>query len=340
MKLLVTGGLGFIGSNFIRHMLSAHPDCQITNLDKQTYAGNPENLKEFKKNSHYTWVKADILDRKKVDACMSRVEAVVHFAAETHVDRSILDSGDFIRTNVLGTQVLLESAKASGVKRFVHVSTDEVYGSKETGDSREEDVLLPNSPYASSKAASDLLARSYFVTYGFPVIVTRSSNNFGPYQYPEKAIPLLITNALEDKSFPLYGDGLQVRDWLYVLDHAKALDTVLERGVPGEIYNIGGTRSCANVDLVKNILNLMNKSESLIQRIPDRPGHDRRYALNCDRLRALGWKPRASFEDALRQTIGWYKQNKPWWSKIKSGREYRTYYKKQYVREGRLAVRH
>lgn len=330
MKILVTGGLGFIGSNFIRHILSSHSDHQVVNLDKKTYAGNPENLKDLKKNSRYAWVRADILDRKKVDRLMGQVQAVVHFAAQTHVDRSILDSGEFVRTNVLGTQVLLESARAYGVKRFVHVSTDEVYGSKLEGESKEEDMLLPNSPYAASKAASDHLVRSYFVTYGFPAVVTRSSNNFGPYQYPEKAVPLLMTNAMQDKPYPLYGDGLQVRDWLYVLDHVRALDLILEKGRPGEIYNIGGTHSCANLELARQVLRLMGKPETLIQKVPDRPGHDRRYALNCDKLRALGWKPEFSFDKALRDTITWYQQNKSWWSKLKKDKDYQTYYEKQY----------
>jgi len=274
MRILVTGGLGFIGSNFVRHILEKYPAYTIINIDKKTYAGNPENLKDIKSSPRYKWLKADITDRKKVSEAMKNADAVVHFAAETHVDRSILAPAEFIKTNVMGTQTLLESAKAHKISRFVHVSTDEVYGSKETGKSGEGDALMPNSPYAASKAASDLLARSYWVTYGVPCIITRCTNNFGPYQYPEKMLPLLITNAFQDRDFPLYGDGLQVRDWVYVLDHVKALDAVLHRGFAGETYNIGTMNEWTNFNLAKTVLKIMGKPESLIKKVQDRPGHD------------------------------------------------------------------
>ena len=331
MKLLVTGGLGFIGSNFIHYFLRRYPRAQILNLDKQTYAGNPANLRDLAEDHRYRWVKADICDPRVVDKCMRGVDAVVHFAAETHVDRSILDAGAFLQTNVVGTQVLLDAALRHEIRRFVHVSTDEVYGSVSRGYSTEKDQLLPNSPYAASKAASDLIVRSYVVTHKLPAIVTRASNNFGPYQYPEKAVPLLITNLLEDIPFPLYGDGLNVRDWLYVLDHARAIDLVLREGLPGEIYNIGGSFSCNNRELVRRVRTLMGKPESLIKRVPDRAGHDRRYALDCSKLRSLGWKPETDFRRALADTIGWYRTNESWWRPIKQKLGFKTYYRKQYT---------
>ncbi len=331
MKLIVTGGLGFIGSNFVRHMLSSRRDVEIVNIDKRTYAGNPANLADFGDNPRYRWLKADICDSKAMLAAFEGVDAAVHFAAETHVDRSILGPAAFVKTNVLGTQTLLEAARARGIKKFVHVSTDEVYGSVQTGESVEGDPLLPNSPYAASKAASDLMARSYFVTFGMPVVVTRCSNNFGPYQYPEKALPLLITNALEDKPFPLYGDGMNVRDWLFVLDHVTAIETVLERGVPGEIYNIGGGYSAPNIEFIRSVLRVMGKPESLIQFVKDRPGHDRRYALSHEKLtRELGWKPSFAFEDAIKLTVQWYTDNRGWWTALKKKAAYNSYHKKQY----------
>jgi len=328
-KILVTGGLGFIGSNFVRHVLQTK-DWHILNLDLKTYSGNPENLKEFSGNPRYQWIHADITDPTAVKPLMGQVSTVIHFAAETHVDRSILDGTSFVKTNVLGTQVLLEAARENNMKLFLHVSTDEVYGSVAQGESLETDPLLPNSPYAASKASSDLMARAYHVTHGLPVVVTRCSNNFGPYQYPEKALPLLITNAMRDIPFPLYGDGSHVRDWLYVIDHVKALILLLEKGVPGEIYNIGGSFSISNRDLVNQVLGIMKKPTTLIQPVADRPGHDRRYALNCDKLKKLGWKPETSFQEALHETIRWYQAHKDWWQPLIEKKSFQTYYKKQY----------
>ena len=331
MKLLVTGGLGFIGSHFIRWSLARHPGCRIVNLDKKTYAGNPANLEDVSRNPRYRWVRGDIGDGTLASELMEGTDAVVHFAAESHVDRSIADPVAFLRTNVIGTQVLLSAARAQGVRRFLHVGTDEVYGSKAAGSSVETDALLPNSPYAASKAAADHLARAAFVTYGLPGIVTRSCNNFGPNQFPEKAIPLLITNALEDKPFPLYGDGKQVRDWLYVLDSVEALDAVLHRAKPGGVYNIGGAFSCPNRHLVYEILKLMGKPRSLIERVPDRLGHDRRYSVNCSKLQSeIGWRPRTAFSKALLETIEWYRNNRRWWQGIKGKSGFTRYYTRQY----------
>jgi len=335
MKVIVTGGLGFIGSNFVRHIHDTHTDWDITNIDKRTYAGNPDNVASIKNSPRYHWLKADITNRKKMHEAIAGADAVVHFAAETHVDRSILAPEVFMRTNVLGTQSLLDAAKAHKVPKFVHVSTDEVYGSVPEGESVETDPLEPNSPYSVSKAASDMLARAYFITFGLPVCITRCSNNYGPNQHPEKAIPLLITNALEDKPFPLYGDGKNVRDWLYVLDHAKAIEAVLLKGRPGEIYNIGGGTSLANVDLIERVLKVMGKPLSLIQRVPDRAGHDRRYALSCEKLmKELGWKPEHDFEAGIRETVEWYTKNRKWWQKAKRTAEFRKYQQKQYAERG------
>ncbi|MDP3541251.1 MAG: dTDP-glucose 4,6-dehydratase [Elusimicrobiota bacterium] len=326
MKVLVTGGLGFIGSNFIRHLVKARPAWKIVNLDKQTYAGNPANLAGLK----VLTVKKDICDAKAVDAAMKGSDYVVHFAAETHVDRSILDAGAFLKTNVLGTQVLLDAALRHKVKRFLHVSTDEVYGSIPKGYSKEGDHLEPNSPYAASKAASDLLVRSYFVTHKAPVITTRASNNYGPYQYPEKALPLMITNFMEDKPFPQYGDGKQVRDWLHVRDHARAILTVLEKGTLGEVYNIGGSYTCQNKELIRKVLRLMKKPNGLVTRVEDRKGHDRRYALDCSKLKRLGFKHEYDFERGLAQTIAWYMNHEAWWRPLKVAGGYRAYVKKAY----------
>lgn len=326
MKILVTGGLGFIGANFIRHLAKARPAWAIVNLDKQTYAGNPENLAGLNVRT----VKKDICDAKAVDAAMAGCDHVVHFAAETHVDRSILDAGAFLKTNILGTQVLLDAALRRKVKRFLHVSTDEVYGSIPRGYSKEGDHLEPNSPYAASKAASDLLVRSYFVTHKAPVLTTRASNNYGPYQYPEKALPLMITNFMEDKPFPQYGDGKQVRDWLHVRDHARAILTVLEKGALGEIYNIGGSYTCQNRELIERVLRLMKKPNGLIVRVEDRKGHDRRYALDCSKLKRLGFKHEYNFERGLAQTIAWYMNNEAWWRPLKVAGGYRTYLQKAY----------
>ncbi len=331
-KIFVTGGCGFIGSNFIHYVLAQRPDVEIVNFDKLTYAGNLENLADVEKDARYSFVKGDIADRAAVEAALTAgFDAVMNFAAETHVDRSILDAGDFVRSNVLGTQVLLEVARARGVKRFVQISTDEVYGSLgPTGYFTEETPLAPNSPYSASKAAGDLIGRSYFHTFGFPVIVTRCSNNFGPYQFPEKLIPLFVTNALADENLPLYGDGMNVRDWIYVDDHSSAILAVLEKGEPGQVYNIGGGNERANVDITKMILSILGKPESLITFVKDRPGHDRRYAIDSAKVEnALGWAPEHSFEEALERTVKWYVDNPTWWQHVKSG-EYMEYYRKQY----------
>ena len=329
MRLLVTGGAGFIGSNFVRHVLAAHPGDSIVNLDRLTYAGNLENLRDVESNPRYRFLKGDICDASAVREAMRGVDAVVHFAAETHVDRSNLGADDFLRTNVTGTFVLLEAARALGIGRFLAVSTDEVYGSIAAGAAREGDPLNPSNPYAASKAAADLLVRAYWTTHRLPVLITRSSNNFGPYQYPEKVIPLFVTNALEDRPLPLYGDGRNVRDWLYVLDNCAAIDLVLRRGVDGEIYNIGGGVEVPNVTLTRRILALLDKPESLITPVADRPGHDRRYALDSSKVRALGWAPTTGFDAALAATVQWYRTHEAWWKPIKSG-AFRQYYEAQY----------
>lgn len=331
-KLFVTGGAGFIGSNFIRWALDHSSDVEITNFDSLTYAGNLENLTDLEANPRYSFVKGDVADRQAVEAALDTgFDAVVNFAAETHVDRSILDAGDFIRTNVLGTQVLLDVARAREVKRFVQISTDEVYGSLgPTGYFTETTPLAPSSPYSASKAAADLVALSYFTTFGLPVLVTRCSNNFGPFQFPEKLIPLFVTNAMAGEELPLYGDGMNVRDWIYVDDHGSAVMAVLERGAPGEVYNIGGGNERTNVDITKLILQTLGKPESLIRFVTDRPGHDRRYAIDSAKIEGeLSWKPAHSFEEAMKHTIKWYVENEPWWQHVKSG-EYMEYYEKQY----------
>jgi len=332
MKLFVTGGCGFIGSNFIRFALAHRPDVSILNYDKLTYAGNPENLSDVAGDARYGFVKGDVADRAAVAAALDEsFDAVVNFAAETHVDRSILDAGEFIRTNVLGTQVLLEVARARGTQKFVQISTDEVYGALgATGYFTEQTPIAPNSPYSASKAAADLVARSYFHTFGMPVVVTRCSNNLGPYQFPEKLIPLFVTNALAGEKLPLYGDGGNVRDWIHVDDHSSAILAVLDRGAPGEVYNIGGGNERANVDITKQILRILGKSETLIKFVQDRPGHDRRYAIDSTKTRdALGWAPARGFEEALEATVKWYVENRRWWERVKSG-AYREYYQKQY----------
>ena len=328
MKVLVTGGLGFIGSNFIRTALKARSYWTIVNLDSRTYAGNPANLADIK--ARYKWIKADIRDSKAVDRAMKGCELVAHFAAETHVDRSILDASAFLSTNIIGTQVLLDAAMRHKVRRFLHVSTDEVYGSIPKGYSKEGDQLEPNSPYAASKAASDLLVRSYFVTHKAPVVTTRASNNYGPYQYPEKALPLMISNFMDGKPFPQYGDGRQVRDWLHVVDHARAILLVLEKGILGDVYNIGGSYTCENRELIAKVLRLMGKDASLVTRVEDRKGHDRRYALDCSKLKRLGFKHAYDFEKGLRETIAWYQANEKWWRPLKVGGGYRAYYKAAY----------
>lgn len=316
-RLLITGGAGFIGSNFIRHMLAKYPGYHITNLDKLTYCGNRENLKDIDGSRNYKFVKGDIADEKLVNRLAKNCDAVVNFAAETHVDRSITDPVSFVRTNVTGTQVLLEAVKKHGIARYIQISTDEVYGSTLKGAFKEDDPLLPNSPYSATKAGADLLVRSYFVTYKMPVIITRSSNNYGPYQYPEKVIPLFVTNLLEGKKVPLYGDGMNVRDWLFVQDNCEAIDVVLHKGVPGEVYNIGGGNEIANLDLTHSILKALGKNADSIQYVTDRPGHDRRYALDISKISRLGWKPRHDFHSALILTVEWYRKNAAWWKKLK-----------------------
>ncbi len=331
-RILVTGGCGFIGSNFVRYMLSRHPELEIWNLDALTYAGNLENLKDLEGDPRHHFVRGDITDRATVEQVMGQgIDAVVNFAAESHVDRSIHDSTPFIRTNVLGTQVLLDAARKHGVRRFIQISTDEVYGSLgPTGYFTEETPLAPNSPYSASKAAADLLVRAYHHTFGFPAIITRCSNNYGPYQFPEKLIPLFIANALNDQPLPLYGDGLQVRDWIHVLDHCHAIDLVLQRGLPGEVYNVGGRCEKTNLEVTRTILQLLGKPESLIRFVEDRPGHDRRYAIDCSKIeRELGWRPQVPFEEGLRETIRWYQEHQDWVDRVRSG-EYRRYYELQY----------
>ena len=333
MNILVTGGCGFIGANFVRYMLSAHPEDTILNVDKLTYAGNPENLSGIQADGRYVFVRGDICERGVIEPLVvkHRIDAVINFAAESHVDRSITGPAVFIETNVAGTNVLLEAAKDNGVGRFIQISTDEVYGSLGAeGRFTETTPLHPNSPYAASKAAADLLALAYHHTFGLPVVITRCSNNYGPYQFPEKLLPLMIANALDGKPLPVYGDGLNVRDWLYVKDHCVAVDMVLRRGKAGEIYNIGGNNEWANIDIVKLLLKKLGKPESLITFVKDRPGHDRRYAIDASRIaRELAWKPSVTFEQGISETIEWYRTNETWWRRIISG-EYREYYRKMY----------
>ncbi|MDI6789308.1 MAG: dTDP-glucose 4,6-dehydratase [Thermodesulfobacteriota bacterium] len=330
MHILITGGCGFIASNFVHYLLERY-DYRIINLDALTYAGNPENLREFENNPRYKFIHGRIEDVKAVKKALRGVDRIVHFAAESHVDRSITNAQPFIQTNVAGTQVLLDACRQAKIDRFIHVSTDEVYGSLGDKDRFTETTpLAPNSPYAASKAASDLLVRATAKTHGLPSIITRCSNNYGPYQFPEKLIPLMITNALEDKPLPVYGDGLNVRDWIHVTDHCAALDTVLHRGIVGETYNIGGESERKNIDVVKTILRLLEKSESLITFVDDRPGHDRRYAMDIKKIkRQLKWSPAVTFEKGLELTIDWYRRNEKWWRRVKSGR-YRQYYQKMY----------
>jgi len=318
LKILVTGGCGFIGSNFIRYMFATYPDIEIVNLDKLTYAGNPENLRDVEGLDGYAFVRGDICDETLVGKVVSGgFDAVLNFAAESHVDRSITGPRDFIQTDVFGTFTLLEAARRQGVHRYLQVSTDEVYGSIEDGSFTEESPIEPNSPYSASKAAGDLLVRAYYVTYGMPVVITRSSNNFGPYQYPEKLMPLFITNALDDISLPLYGDGMNVRDWLFVTDNCAAIDLVLHDGEPGEVYNIGGAQERANIEITRAILDILDKPESLIEYVTDRPGHDRRYSLDSAKIAALGYKPREDFEGMLAETVRWYVDNRAWWEQLK-----------------------
>lgn len=330
MKLLVTGGAGFIGANFIQYMLAKYDDYEIINFDKLTYAGNLDNLRDVEDNPRYSFVKGDIADAEAVGEHVSGIDAVVNFAAETHVDRSIHDAGSFIRTDVVGIHAILEQARKHDVQKVVLVSTDEVYGSIDDGSFHEIDRLDPSSPYSASKAGGELLALAYHKTFGAPVCITRGSNTYGPYQYPEKVIPLFVTNALDDIPLPLYGDGLNVRDWLYVTDHCSGIDLVLQNGEAGEIYNIGGGNERTNIEITHMILDLLNKPKSLIKPVTDRPAHDRRYSIECEKMNALGWRPAQNFEEGMRLTVDWYVNNQWWWRKLKS-EEYLQYYQKQYA---------
>ncbi|CAI8715807.1 dTDP-glucose 4,6-dehydratase [Bacillus pseudomycoides] len=322
MNVLVTGGAGFIGSNFVRYFLKKYPDSHVINYDLLTYAGNLSSIKDIEPHSNYTFIQGDIRDAKKIQAVMQdyKIDSIVHFAAESHVDRSIQGPMQFYTTNIVGTALLLEAAKAFGIQRFLHISTDEVYGSLgEIGYFTEETPVSPNSPYSASKASSDLIALSYFETYKLPVIVTRCSNNYGPYQYPEKLIPLMITNAMEDKELPVYGTGQNVRDWLHVFDHCTAIDLVLHNGRDGEIYNVGGNNEKRNIEIVETILEKLGKSKNMISFVPDRLGHDWRYAIDSSKLqRELGWKPIYSFTKGLEDTMEWYRNNEQWWKPLKS----------------------
>jgi dTDP-glucose 4,6-dehydratase len=331
-RILVTGGAGFIGCNFARHVAQARPDWEVVVLDKLTYAGRRENLADLEGRPGFTFVQGDIADKDAVAAVLPGCAYVVNFAAETHVDRSLYDAGSFIQTDVYGTFVLLEEARrCRDLKMFVQISTDEVYGSVESGSSRETDALMPRNPYSASKAGGDRLAYSYFATYGLPVIVTRASNNYGPFQYPEKVIPLFVTHALDGIPVPLYGDGMNVRDWLHVDDHCRAIDLLLERGAAGETYNVGGGNEVRNIDLTRRILSLVGRPESLIRPVQDRPGHDRRYSLDCAKLRAMGWAPQVPFEEGLRRTVDWYRAHEPWWRPIKEDSPaFRDHYQKHY----------
>ena len=332
VNVLVTGGAGFIGSNFVRWAITAHPDWHVTTLDKLTYAGRLENLKDLADHPRHTFVRGDIADAVVSAPLVEASEIVVHFAAETHVDRSLQSAGDFIHTDVVGTFVLLEAARrAPGLRRFVQISTDEVYGSVPEGASRETDELRPRNPYSASKAAADRLAYSYWASYRVPVVVTRASNNYGPNQFPEKVIPLFITNLIDGIKVPLYGDGLNVRDWLHVDDHCRAIDLVIEQGTDGEVYNIGGGNEVRNVDLTKQLIALVGRDDSMIQPVADRPGHDRRYALDTSKLRAMGWTPEMPFEQGLGETVRWYRENEWWWRPIKEqDAAFRAYYEAQY----------
>ena len=332
VKVLVTGGAGFIGSNFVRYALAAHPDWQVTTLDKLTYAGRLENLETVKDEPRCRFVKGDVADAAVAGPLVKDSDIVVHFAAETHVDRSIKNAGEFITTDVYGTFVLLEAARENpSLRRFVQISTDEVYGSVPEGSSKETDELRPRNPYSASKAGADRLAYSYWATYNVPVVITRASNNYGPNQFPEKIIPLFITNLLDDIPVPLYGDGQNERDWLHVDDHCRGVDLLIDKGQPGEVYNIGGGNQVKNVDLTYRILELVGKPASLIKPVADRPGHDRRYSLDTGKLESLGWQPRERFEAGLAKTVQWYRDNERWWRPIKDhDPEFRKYYQGQY----------
>ena len=333
-NILIAGGAGFIGSNFVRYILNKYPDYKVVVYDKLTYAGNLDNLRDVADDPRYTFVRGDICDAEKVDEVMREheIDALVNLAAETHVDRSLMEAGSFIQTDVFGTYILLEAARKYQVERYHQVSTDEVYGQILEGSSLETDPLLTRSPYAASKAGGDLMCHAYFVSFDVPATITRGSNNIGPYQYPEKVIPLFVTNAIDDLPLPLYGDGRQMRDYQYVSDHCEGIDVVLHKGQLGEVYNLGTEVETFNIVMARMILKLLGKPESLIQHVRDRPGHDRRYSINCDKIKALGWRSHHTFEQSLEKTVQWYVDNEWWWRKIKSG-EYAEYYRQQY--EGR-----
>lgn len=335
--ILVTGGAGFIGSNFVRHLFRERRGIRVTVLDKLTYAGNVENLRAFRGRRDFRFVRGDICDARLLDRLLPGIDIVYNFAAETHVDRSILSGGSFVRTDVLGTYTILQGALRHRIGRFVQVSTDEVYGSTARGSFREDDPIRPNSPYSASKSGGDLLARAFFKTYGLPVVVTRSSNNYGPYQHPEKFIPLFATNAFDGKPLPLYGRGRNVRDWLYVEDNCRAIELAGRAGEPGEVYNIGAGEERSNIEIARRIIELAGASEDLLVFVADRPGHDWRYALDARKIRALGWRPRASFDEGLERTVRWYRRNEEWWRPLKEGR-FKRYYARLY-RERLAAAR-
>ena len=339
-NLFIAGGAGFIGSNFVHYILEKYPDYRVVVYDKLTYAGNLDNLKGLESDPRYAFVHGDICEAPKVEETMRQyeIDAIVNFAAETHVDRSLMSPGSFIQTDVFGTYVLLEAAKKLGVERYHQVSTDEVYGEVLEGSSLETDRLVARSPYSASKAGGDLMVHAYFVSFGVPVTVTRGANNIGPHQYPEKVVPLFITNAIDSVPLPVYGDGRQMRDYQYVLDHCQGIDLVLHKGRAGEVYNVGSGVETYNVDMARLILRLLGKPEDLIQHVTDRPGHDRRYSLNCDKLRALGWSSAHTFEQAVEKTVEWYVDNEWWWRKIRSGEYYREYYERNYGQREVLGI--
>ena len=329
MRLLITGGMGFMGSSFVRYMLKKYPQIQIINLDKLTYAGNPENLADIQ-TKRYKFVKGDICDQKLVRKIAKQVDVIINYAAETHVDRSILEPDAFIKTDVLGTYTLLEASREFKIKKYIQIGTDEVFGAITKGSSNENYPFEPNSPYSASKAGADHLIRAYYITYGVPTIRTNACNNYGPYQYPEKLIPLFITNLLEKKKVPVYGRGDQIREWIYVLDHSKAIDLILKKGKPGEAYNIGTGERKKNIEVTETILNSLNLDKKMVEYVKDRPGHDARYALNSNKIQnELGFKPKYKFREGIQETIKWYQNNQTWWKKIKSGK-FKNYYNKQY----------
>jgi len=328
--ILVTGGCGFIGSNFVRHVLGKYPEYAVINLDKLTYAGNPENLADVADDARYRFVHGDICDAAVVDPLVDAADAVVNFAAESHVDRSILGGADFVQTDVYGTFVLLEAARTHGVERFHQVSTDEVYGSLDEGAWTEDWPLSPRNPYSASKAGAELLVRSYNITHGLPTVVTRASNNIGPYQYPEKRVPLYITNAIDDLPLPIYGNGMQVRDHLHVDDHCAAIDLVLHQGEAGQVYNVGGDNDTTGVEIARTVLSHLGKPDSLMHFVEDRAGHDQRYALDCARVHQLGWRQTVDLSTAMERTIDWYVEHEPWWRKIRNSDEFQSFYQRQY----------